>query len=189
MGSSSGTVKKAQQGMHYSCDYYPRKNKIISVQHRQQHSKQRQKTNPSLYFTGYLMNIFPLATEPWPGKTRQQSEAWLPCSWPWRDEGGRDLSQGKSDVCVQHRPFTTATFCFLWSALVLLWKDPSQAEFVHFQLLTLKPILDCAHVGKGLSPCSICSRGRTAFSWYWYSVSPLSHFSAGATTCSSTTRR
>lgn len=51
--------------MHYSCDYYPqKKNKIISVQHRQQHYKQKQKANPSLYFTSYLTNILPLAPEP-----------------------------------------------------------------------------------------------------------------------------
>lgn len=62
MGSSSGTGKKAQQGMYYLYDFYPQ-NEIISVQHRQKHLKQRQKAKPGLYCSRYFRNIISLAIE------------------------------------------------------------------------------------------------------------------------------
>lgn len=174
--------------MHYSCDYYPRKNKIISVQHRQQPFKQRQKANPSLYFIRYLTNIFPLATESWTGRTWQECEAWLPCSWPWRDEGGRDLSQDISTRCCM---------CATWTFYCCHILPPMKCSCATLKRAlpswgrTLAPFESKAHPGL----CLCCPgplpllRDWTELSGYWYSVSPLDHFSAWDTASSSTTRR
>lgn len=64
--------------------------------------------------------------------------------------------------------------CHTLLTLVPLRKKPSQAEDVYFQLLNLKPILDCALVVQGLNPA--LSAAETELSWYQYSVSPYRIF-------------
>lgn len=67
--------------MHYACDYQPRKNKTISVQHRQQCYKQME-SNPKPLLQE-IFNDHP-SSRYWPGRNGQQPEVWLPCSWPWK---------------------------------------------------------------------------------------------------------